>query len=123
MSKIKGMINIKPRKGDFVFLDPPYYSEKGSFTKYNKKDFRAVDHVKLKNFCDELSMKCVYFLQCNSNTDFIKELYKGYNIKIITFARGMDRKKVDEVIISNYEDKDLKKLMKSKIGRKIKLKN
>ena len=43
----------------------------------------------------------------NSNTDFIKDLYKDYNISIVDAKRNINRdasnRKGKEVIITNYE--------------------
>lgn len=48
----------------------------------------------------------------NYNTSLIKDLYKDYNIHIIEAKRninanGKKRGKVEEVIITNYENKKL----------------
>lgn len=98
------------RKGDFVYLDPPYdpISESASFTKYTKNGFDKEDQIKLKEECDRLDKIGVYFLQSNSDTEFIRELYKDYYIETIEASRninsiGNKRKKVNEVLISNYK--------------------
>lgn len=47
-------------------------------------------------------------MQSNSDTEFIRELYKNYHIEIIEASRninskGDERKSVNEVLITNYK--------------------
>ncbi len=58
----------------------------------------------------ELDKKGAYVMLSNHNTSLINDLYKGYNIHIIEAKRninsnGKKRGKVEEVIITNYENK------------------
>ena len=58
----------------------------------------------------ELDKKGVYVMLSNHNTNLINELYKDYNIHVIEAKRninanGKKRGKVEEVIITNYENK------------------
>lgn len=99
------------KEGDFVFLDPPYYSDGkvSKFTQYNKKTFDANDHIRLKNVIDELTKRSVYVMHTNSNTDFVLDLYKEYYIQKIYTNRFINsdpnnRSKAQyEVIIKNYK--------------------
>ena len=98
------------RKGSFVYLDPPYdpVSNSANFTGYNKGGFNRDEQIRLKNLCDKLDKKGVKFLLSNSATDFIKDLYKDYNIKIVKAKRAINsngnaRGSVDEVLVRNYE--------------------
>ncbi len=98
------------KKGDFIYLDPPYYpiSKTSSFTKYNKYDFTEKDQIQLSKVFKELDKKGCYVMLSNSNTDFIKNLYKNFNIKEIEASRAINckgdrRKKAKvEVLIKNY---------------------
>lgn len=88
----------------FVYLDPPYYS---TFTSYSKEGFSDDDQKKLKVECDKLNEKGIKFLLSNSDYEFIRELYKDYNIKTVQANRtinckGNRRGKVNEVLVSNY---------------------
>jgi DNA adenine methylase len=65
-----------------MFLNKPLIEKE--FTKYNKNDFTKQDHINLKNEIDILHGKNIKFLLSNSNTDFIKNLYKEYKIEEIT---------------------------------------
>jgi DNA adenine methylase len=101
------------KKGDFIYLDPPYYKEnKSSFTKYQKQDFNEDNQKELFNLLNSLDKKGVYFLLSNSNTEFIKSLYKDYNITEVSVGRHINNKKKtiqkknNEVLIYNYKKND-----------------
>lgn len=100
----------KLRKGSFVYLDPPYdpVSDTSSFTGYNKGGFDREEQLRLKECCDALNEKGINFMLSNSNTKFIRELYKDYNITIVNARRNINsnskkRGEVEEVIVRNYE--------------------
>ncbi|WP_066636056.1 DNA adenine methylase [Desulfolucanica intricata] len=97
-------------KESFVYLDPPYdpVSDSASFTAYNRGGFDREEQKRLKFLCDKLNNKGIKFLLSNSATDFIKELYKDYKIKIVKAKRAVNSKgdkrgEVNEVLIRNYE--------------------
>lgn len=97
------------KSGDFVYFDPPYdnYVNKRNFTSYSKFDFTKEDQTRLANLFKYLTKKGVKCMLSNHNTEFIRELYKDYNINVISARRsincnGNDRKHVEEVIITNY---------------------
>jgi len=94
----------------FVYLDPPYHpiSENSNFTGYVQGGWNDSDQVRLKDVCDQLTRKGVKFLQSNSSSLFIKELYKDYHISTVKAIRainsnGEDRGAIDEFLIQNYE--------------------
>ena len=96
-------------KGGFVYLDPPYdpVSDTASFTGYNKGGFDRNEQIRLKQCCDELTQRGIKFLLSNSATEFIKELYKDYNISIVQAKRAINsdaskRGSIEEVLIRNY---------------------
>lgn len=97
-------------KKSFIYLDPPYHplSESSNFTGYIQGGWNMYDQIELKKACDELTNRGIPFMQSNSSADFIKELYKDYNVKIVKAKRainsnGANRGEIDEVIIRNYE--------------------
>ena len=97
-------------KNSFVYLDPPYHpiSESSNFTGYIQGGWDESDQIRLKETCDLLSKRKIKFLQSNSCTDFIKELYADYHIHIIKANRainsdGEKRGEVEELLIKNYE--------------------
>lgn len=100
----------KADKNSFVYLDPPYHpvSESSNFTGYIQGGWDESDQIRLKEACDLLNQKKIKFLQSNSCTDFIKELYADYHIHIIKANRainsdGEKRGEVEELLIENYE--------------------
>lgn len=97
----------KCKMNDFVYFDPPYDTVNNSFTSYTEEGFSKKDQERLANVFKELDKKGVKVMLSNHNTDFIKELYEGYNFHIITAKRNINSKgnkrgSVEEVIITNY---------------------
>ncbi|MGG3400935.1 DNA adenine methylase [Bacillus paranthracis] len=100
----------KAKKGDFVYFDPPYdpVSDTSSFTGYSLDGFNKDDQRRLKYLFVELDKRGVNVLLSNSATDFIQELYEGFNIQIVSASRNINanasgRGKIDEVLVMNYE--------------------
>lgn len=101
---------IQNLKGDdtLVYLDPPYMPEKEqSFTSYTAGGFDLKEQERLRDICDKLNENGVKWIQSNSNSPIIKDLYEGYNIKEVlaprsVSAKGDGRGQVTEVIITNY---------------------
>jgi DNA adenine methylase len=89
---------------DFIYLDPPYHE---TYAGYSKTPFGEQDHEMLAEFCRNADKSGAYFMQSNSDTPFIRNLYEGYNIEIISAKRSISRNKegrhkYDELIIRNY---------------------
>lgn len=102
-------ILLEAKEGDFVYLDSPYYPiKKNSFTKYYKTDFSDKDHKDLAEVFKTLSDRGCKVLMSNSNTKFIKELYKDFNIVEVSARRSINSKgkgrksAMIEVLIKNY---------------------
>lgn len=95
---------INPKKSDFVYLDPPYHK---TYSGYSTDIFGEDKQIELRDFCDYLNNKGVFFMLSNSNTEFINNLYKDYNINKITAPRNFNFKgkktfKEKELIVTNY---------------------
>ncbi len=96
------------KKGDFIYFDPPYYPlKKESFTTYTKDNFLEEEQKKLAKVFRELDKKGCKVMLSNSDTDFIKDLYKGYHINFVQAKRMINcdatkRGKINEVVITNY---------------------
>lgn len=102
---------IKPEKGDFVYFDPPYHpvSDTANFTNYTGLDFDKDDQVRLYKFVVSLHRKGVYVMLSNSNTPFIRNLFKDnfFKVSIVNAPRVVNckpnkRGAVEEVLITNY---------------------
>ena len=95
------------KKGDFVYLDPPYDSDTSTFNDYTENGFNKDEQIRLAKLFKELSDRGCYVMLSNHNTILVNELYKDYNIHVISAKRninsnGKKRGKVEEVIITNY---------------------
>lgn len=96
------------QEGDFVYFDPPYDQiGNQSFVSYTKYSFSKDDQLRLFNVFTDLTNKGVYVMLSNSDTQFIKELYKNFKIVTVEAWRLINskkdgRNKVKEVIITNY---------------------
>jgi len=104
--------NIKEfvKEGDFVYFDPPYVplNATSSFTGYTDKGFDDDMQFRLKELCDYIDSIGAYFMLSNSYTEFVLELYKGYDIKTVQANRALNckasgRGKVNEVLVLNYD--------------------
>ena len=95
------------KKGDFVYFDPPYDSDKEIFTSYTETGFGKDEQKRLSDVFKELDRRGCYVMLSNHNTELINGLYKDYHINVIEAKRninanGKKRGKVEEVIITNY---------------------
>jgi len=95
--------------GCFVYLDPPYapISPSSSFTGYTENGFTLKAQNELKSVCDDLTDRGIKFMESNSNSDYIRELYKDYNISTVKARRALNsqaakRGEIDELLITNY---------------------
>ena len=92
------------KSGDFVFFDPPYYD---TFDTYQAGGFSEIDHQRLFGLFKSLSDKGVYCMMTNNNCDYIKDLYKNYNIKVVDVKRMINcdgkNRTGKEVIVTNYD--------------------
>lgn len=97
----------KAKKGDFVYLDPPYDSDTTTFNDYTENGFGKEEQKRLSEVFKDLDKRGCYVMLSNHNTKLINELYKDYNKHVIKAQRninanGKKRGKTEEVIITNY---------------------
>jgi len=100
--------------GDFVYFDPPYHpvSDSASFTGYAAGGFGEEEQKALKGLCDELTERDCRVLLSNSDTDFVRDLFRNrrrYEIREVKARRninsdGAGRGKVSELLIFNKYD-------------------
>ncbi|WP_072870631.1 DNA adenine methylase [Desulfofundulus thermosubterraneus] len=98
------------RPGMFIYLDPPYYplSETSNFTSYTAGQFHERDQLRLADLFRELDRRGCLVMLSNSDTQFVRKLYVGYDIKIVYARRAINcrgdrRGAVTELVIRNYE--------------------
>ena len=77
------------KKGDFVFLDPPYQpvGKFSDFKRYTKEFFYENDQIELANIFKDLTNKGCYVMLTNSDHPFILDLYKEFHIETIETKR------------------------------------
>ena len=99
----------RAKKGDFIYFDPPYYPlKKGqSFTTYTKQNFLEKEQEKLAKTFKNLDKRGCLVMLSNSDTEFIKNLYKEYNISTVKARRMINcdatkRGAINEIVITNY---------------------
>lgn len=94
---------------DFVYFDPPYYKLGGysDFNRYTGKKFIEKDHFRLAAMCRELDKKGIRWAVSNSNTEFIRNLYLGFNIQTISARREINLKSknrnIKDLLILNFD--------------------
>lgn len=98
------------KEGDFIYFDPPYDSETSTFNSYTENGFGRGEQIRLAKVYKELADRGCFVMLSNHNTALVQDLYKDYNIHLIEAKRninsdGKKRGKVEEVIITNYENK------------------
>ena len=98
---------VKPKAGDFVYMDPPYHD---SYVGYNADCFDEGDHVKLRNLALKWARQGVFVMISNSNTDFVQKLYdeKPFHKQVVMAKRTVSRKASSrglegELLITTYE--------------------
>ena len=98
------------QKGDLVYFDPPYYplNDTSNFTSYDSNCFLEDEQFELFEAFDKLSDMGVKVVQSNSDTEFIRNLYKNYDIQIVNANRFINSKsngrgKITEVLIRSEE--------------------
>lgn len=100
------------RKGDLVYLDPPYVpvSKTSNFTQYQKEGFNYDEQEKLRDLALELHARGCYVVISNSSCKESKDLYKNpiFRIHTIEITRLIHRSKkiVPEIIVTNYSIED-----------------
>jgi len=94
--------------GDFVYLDPPYdpVSPSSSFASYTADGFTWDDQKRLARACMALNRRGVRFLLSNSATERIREIYAGFEQRLVRAPRFINSKagargRVEELLVFN----------------------
>lgn len=98
-----------PGSGDFVYCDPPYHIEKGEsqYSAYSSGGFGPQHQIILKEQLDRLNQLGVMWGLNNSNSPFIRNLYRDYPQLDLRGFRSIQhglstRKDRIELYIHNY---------------------
>jgi DNA adenine methylase len=97
------------KKGDFVYLDPPYQplSATSSFTSYTSKCFGELDQKRLAEVFAELDRRGCKVMLSNSDNEFVRELYKQFRLETVYANRAINcradrRGRISELLVLNY---------------------
>lgn len=97
------------RPETFVYFDPPYHplTRTASFTSYTSESFGEEDQIRLAKVFRKLAAKGCYVMLSNSDTEFVRELYAGFNITTVYAKRAINcrgdrRGPIAELVIRNY---------------------
>jgi DNA adenine methylase len=105
-SALKGV-----KAGDWVYLDPPYYTEGSNFVGYTAKDFRTPQQLVLAEMFHLLVAKGAHVVVSNSDYPWVREHYAGPRVSLFEVqaprnvaAKAEDRKPVTELVIVGTPD-------------------
>ncbi|MBM3708298.1 MAG: DNA adenine methylase [Actinobacteria bacterium] len=94
---------------DFIYFDPPYFpiSKTSCFTGYTKEEFGTGEQKRLRDTFAKLSCRGCFLMLSNSGADFIKNLYKDFNIYEVSAKRFINcvsegRGPIKELLVTNY---------------------
>jgi DNA adenine methylase len=85
-------ITIRCENNDFIYFDPPYFpiSKTSNFTDYTKESFGMYEHNELAKEFERLNNIGANVILSNSNSEYIKSLYKEYDIIKIKSLRNIN---------------------------------
>lgn len=100
------------RKGDVVYLDPPYTvaHRNNGFLKYNAKIFSWDDQMRLAKVAHALAKRGCYVFISNANHPSIREIYRDFRVleikrHSVIAAVSKFRKPITECVFYNKLDK------------------
>ena len=92
--------------GDFVYCDPPYepLSKTSSFNAYKDGGFSQHEQERLRDACAEAAGRGAMVAVSNSSSSFIKELYRGFDIRTVMARRAINSKgdsrgEIEEILV------------------------
>lgn len=82
------------RAGDFVYFDPPYHpiSDTARFTSYTSASFGPDDQRQLAQVARALVRRGCAVLVSNSDSAFVRDLYRDFEIDVVDCARAINSK-------------------------------
>lgn len=99
----------KARKGDFVYLDPPFHplSPTANFVDYTRNGFGEKDQQELAEVFLELDRRRCRVLLSNSDTELMRKLYSGFEQQQVRVGRAIScnasaRTGYRELLVRNY---------------------
>src|SRR5581483_4274683 len=97
------------RKGDFVYLDPPYIpiSIYSDFKRYTPDQFREADQIDLARVFRDLDAKGCRVALSGSDHAQTRRLYVGYHVHTVSAPRAINcradkRGNISELLVTNF---------------------
>lgn len=95
------LVLAKDHPNSFFYCDPPYFETEG----YYDALFSVEDHQRLKNVLSNIQGR---FLLSYNDCDYIRELYKDFNIVSVTRLNNLKQRyeagsEFKELLIANYD--------------------
>ena len=86
------MVLSVAEEGDFIYFDPPYHprSETAYFTSYTRDSFGEKDQKELAEVYRALDKKGCLLMLSNSDTHFVRQLYKGFKKVEVNARRNIN---------------------------------
>ncbi len=91
----ENLIKVYDRPKALFYCDPPYHTTE----KYYDVQFTEADHIRLQNTLTAIKGR---FLLSYNDDDFVRDLYKGFNISAVERNNSLSVGKFKELIITNY---------------------
>lgn len=91
----ENLIKVYDRPNALIYCDPPYHKTEKHYT----VQFTEDDHYRLKNCLN--NVKSCFILSYNDD-EFIRNLYKDFNITAVTRQNNLSSGDFKELIIKNY---------------------
>lgn len=80
------------KKGDLVYLDPPYVPvTRTSKTDYGFGDFRYDEHERLAQMFERLVKRGAFVMLSNSDTPWVLDRYRDFEVHRVTANRAINR--------------------------------
>ena len=103
----EALIRQYDRYSAFFYCDPPYYETEGHY----EVAFRKEDHKRLRDTLSDCKGK---WMVSYNDCEFIRELYKGYEITAVSRLNNLAQRyeggcEFPEVLITNYDPKELER--------------
>lgn len=89
------MIKQYDRPDALFYCDPPYHTTERHYA----EQFSVADHYRLNSVLTALKGR---FILSYNDDDFVRELYKNFNIQAVSRYNSLSTGQFKEVIIKNY---------------------
>ena len=91
----ENLIQVYDRPGALFYCDPPYHKTE----KYYDAEFKQSDHERLNTCLNGIRGQ---FILSYNDDDYIRELYKNFNITPVERQNNLSCGSFKELIITNY---------------------